>query len=287
MHVDEIHRIAAFIPGDKEGLGRCVQVFFREGTTGCIDLGLQSFIRRLANTFALNLIEARRRFGAITGQKNLVPLVLTPFLLYVPIKSRNPLISGDPAYGYFRLRSVIEVSETPGPCTLRLEGAQSITVRQSYRTVCRRLRTARKLESLLVDRYWQDMDALRTAGCTHQIYKPFSMQENMHFYGISDVERMKEVGCMELRNLMEELVYQRLNEVLAAEKTEACNCEQCRLDMAALALNDLPPRYVVTQRGATYSKADILEIQRYVDVVAAVTKAVKVVQQKPGQNCKR
>lgn len=86
---------------------------------------------------------------------------------------------------------------------------------------------------------------------------------------------------MELRNLTEKLVWQRLDEVLNEQGEECCGCEQCRLDMAALSLNQLPPRYVVTQRGETFSKADILEIQRYVDVVAAVTKAVNMVKRKP------
>lgn len=86
---------------------------------------------------------------------------------------------------------------------------------------------------------------------------------------------------MELRNLMENVVWQRLDEVLNDSKEDGCRCDLCRMDMAALALNELPARYVVTQRGETYSKADILEIQRYVDVVAAVTKAAKLVRKNP------
>lgn len=91
---------------------------------------------------------------------------------------------------------------------------------------------------------------------------------------------------MELRNLMEKLVWERLEEVLDTQNTEFCACQQCRMDMAALSLNELPPRYVVTQRGEIFSKADILEIQRYVDVVAAVTKAVNLVKKKPRHNGK-
>ena len=49
-------------------------------------------------------------------------------------------------------------------------------------------------------------------------------------------------------------------------------CEQCRLDIAAIALNSLS-RYVVTPKGASYARADLLEMQKYVDVIGAVTKA--------------
>ncbi|MHB1256689.1 MAG: late competence development ComFB family protein [Dethiobacteraceae bacterium] len=106
-------------------------------------------------------------------------------------------------------------------------------------------------------------------------------QEKWQSYGIVAKGKEKEVSEMELRNLTEKLVWQRLDEVLKEQEAEYCACEQCRLDIAALSLNQLPPRYVVTQRGETFSKADILEIQRYVDVVAAVTKAVNMVKRKP------
>jgi len=105
--------------------------------------------------------------------------------------------------------------------------------------------------------------------------------EMAHIWNINNGKRKKGVPEMELRNLTEKLVWQRLDEVLKEQGAEYCACEQCRLDIVALSLNQLPPRYVVTQRGETFSKADILEIQRYVDVVAAVTKAANMVRRSP------
>ena len=60
-----------------------------------------------------------------------------------------------------------------------------------------------------------------------------------------------------------------------------CYCEQCRLDILALALNQLPPRYVVTDLGDTYSRADMLETQKEIDILGAVLNAVEVVRQHP------
>jgi len=87
-----------------------------------------------------------------------------------------------------------------------------------------------------------------------------------------------------LQNLMEEIVLQAVDELAAKQKV--CNCEQCRLDMAAIALNNLPPRYVVTPRGATYARTDLLEIQKYVDVIGSVAKAIKLVKEHPRHNIK-
>ena len=281
MLLEEIVRIAAFMPVYGVGLGQGIRIVFRDGTANCQELGIRSFIGRLANSFAVNLKASRHRFGVLTGQKNLVPLVLAPLLLYVPLKTRIPLISGDPAYGYFRLRSIVAVSGHPPPCTIRLEGGVDITLNQSYRTVCGRLRLARKLEATLIEQHWMAMDALPYPLHVGWIRDIRSVQENAIGHGIVGGENKKEVECMELRNLMEDVVNQRIAEVLAAQDNDVCTCEHCRMDMAALALNELHPRYIVTERGETYSKADNLEVQRFVDVVAAVAKAVTVVQKNP------
>lgn len=85
---------------------------------------------------------------------------------------------------------------------------------------------------------------------------------------------------MELKNYMENLVWQYLDEVMAGHE-DLCRCEQCRYDVAALALNFLPPRYVVTEKGKTWAKANSLDQQFYVDIISALTNAVTIVKSKP------
>ncbi len=82
-----------------------------------------------------------------------------------------------------------------------------------------------------------------------------------------------------LHNLMESTVKELINDLMAKENM--CTCEQCRLDVAALALNNLPPRYVVSPKGASYARADLLELQKYVDVIGAITKAIRLVKEHP------
>lgn len=279
MELSEMMKIAAFLPGYKVGVGQGTEIIFRDGTIGWLTLGVRSFTIKLANIFALNLKEMRRRFGPIVGQKNLVPLALAPFFLYVPLKAKTPLVVGDPAYGYFRLRSILSVNPNPQPCTLQLEGGYRLTLNQSYRTVREKLRAARKLESFMLELSLKALEGGPLACGSPSGFAAFR-QENGPFYGIIDAKGEKGGPPMELKNLMEDLVRQRLDEITASDQ-DFCRCEQCRLDITAIALNELPPRYVVTQRGETYSKADILEIQRYVDVVAAVTKAVQTVGKNP------
>jgi len=85
---------------------------------------------------------------------------------------------------------------------------------------------------------------------------------------------------VELKNYMEVMVWQYLDEILAGHQG-VCSCERCRYDIVALALNFLPPRYVVTAKGGTWAKVRALEQQFYVDVVTAISNAVTLVKSKP------
>ena len=84
---------------------------------------------------------------------------------------------------------------------------------------------------------------------------------------------------MELHNYMEDVVLNNLN--LLLEKEDMCKCEKCKLDIMALALNKLPSKYVVTQRGRIYTKLAEIELQFKADVVRELTKAIEVVKKKP------
>ena len=85
---------------------------------------------------------------------------------------------------------------------------------------------------------------------------------------------------MILRNYMEEVVDRTIDEILA-HRDDICKCERCKLDIKALALNHLPPKYVVTDIGYIYTKVNELESQFKADITVAVTNAMKVVRKDP------
>ncbi len=70
-----------------------------------------------------------------------------------------------------------------------------------------------------------------------------------------------------------------LDEIL--EFKDSCGCERCRSDVKALALNNLPPKYVVTDKGYVYTKVNELATQFRTDITVAITNAMKVVSKKP------
>lgn len=82
-----------------------------------------------------------------------------------------------------------------------------------------------------------------------------------------------------IKNYMEEVVNNLMEGIL--DDINMCKCETCRADIAAIALNDLPPKYIVTEQGELYSKVNSLRNQFEVDVIAAITKAAVIVKRAP------
>ena len=90
---------------------------------------------------------------------------------------------------------------------------------------------------------------------------------------------------LKMRNYMEDCVLDMLDPVL--ERMKVCRCEACRYDIAAIALNSLPPKYVVTKMGQLYAKMITLQQQFDVDIIAALTKASVIVSRSPRhEECK-
>ena len=85
---------------------------------------------------------------------------------------------------------------------------------------------------------------------------------------------------VEIHNYMEEVV-KDVWEKFFLEKEDLCRCERCLSDIMAFALNRLPPKYVVTQKGRVYAKLDELKLQKKVDVIRSITEAIKVVKENP------
>jgi competence protein ComFB len=87
---------------------------------------------------------------------------------------------------------------------------------------------------------------------------------------------------LSMRNYMEVIVMSTMDDIL--KDINMCKCEKCKLDIAAKALNDLPPQYIVTEKGEIYSKIKNLKAQFEVDVIAAITKAAILVKRNPMHN---
>jgi competence protein ComFB len=90
---------------------------------------------------------------------------------------------------------------------------------------------------------------------------------------------MSEEMSVQVKNYMEEVVRYLLDETL--KDINMCQCNKCKMDIYAMALNELPPKYIVTKKGELYSKINILKQQFEVDVISAITRAAILVKRSP------
>jgi len=86
-----------------------------------------------------------------------------------------------------------------------------------------------------------------------------------------------------LFNYMEKYVDIKLGELLD-KYTDVCTCDKCLDDVKAIALNNLKPLYVVTNKGETFKKIDSMATQYNVDVMKEIVAGFKKVSESP-QSC--
>ena len=82
-----------------------------------------------------------------------------------------------------------------------------------------------------------------------------------------------------LKNYMEIVVHDML-QYTKREELE-CQCEICIEDIKAIALNNLKPMYVVTEKGILYSKLNEFSAQFKTDVIREITIAIEKVRKNP------
>jgi len=88
-----------------------------------------------------------------------------------------------------------------------------------------------------------------------------------------------------LINIIEEFVKKEAKKTM--KEMGACNCETCYFNVCSIALNNLPPKYVTTTRGALLSRISANEINHSSAILVEVTKAVIKVMQNPRHNNNR
>jgi competence protein ComFB len=81
------------------------------------------------------------------------------------------------------------------------------------------------------------------------------------------------------KNLSEDLVDMYLDGCIRS--AEICACERCRADIRALALNAMPPQYVVTDLGDAYVRLNAMSVQSQADIIIAIMNAINIVKKDP------
>ena len=87
-----------------------------------------------------------------------------------------------------------------------------------------------------------------------------------------------------LKNEAENMVLHELEQQLENEPEEVCRCNECVVDMAAIALNSVKPLYRFSLLGTLYA-AQAMNEQSYADSIQeAVARAIEKVKANPAHD---
>jgi len=92
----------------------------------------------------------------------------------------------------------------------------------------------------------------------------------------------KSMQSLVLANILEEVM--RLEAPKIMEEYGMCACDRCVNDVLALALNSMPPKYVVSQRGALFAKISSYGNQYKIDIFTHLSQACGVVKRSPSHS---
>lgn len=84
------------------------------------------------------------------------------------------------------------------------------------------------------------------------------------------VNYMEEAACTVLGELLQDPAYEKIR---ADEKA--------KMDVLAYALNRLPPKYFVTEKGQIYTRVQELRQQFKTDILVELTKAIQKIMENP------
>lgn len=92
------------------------------------------------------------------------------------------------------------------------------------------------------------------------------------------MEYMQEVVLV---NKMEDAVKNAVADMLEKQNGGLCKCARCRLDITALTLNSLEPKYVVTTIGNAMINVSLSSVQGQANITSAICSAIEIVKSRP------
>lgn len=126
--------ISALLPVYTRGIGDTTQLFNLKGKDRIIHRKLKTVLRALASHYSYDLVALRRKYGKLIMQKHKIPLPLHRDLILVPFKVRNPMVKGDPTYGYINYRCIDKHMQVDKHSKIILTNGIEINLLQSYDT---------------------------------------------------------------------------------------------------------------------------------------------------------
>lgn len=119
---------------------------------------LNSALRELFMERCLDLRAIKRRCSSIINQKNIIPLYLSSYEIFVPVRVRIPITSRDGGYGYINYNLVKSLEEK----SVLFKDGSSLNILDSKRCIMKRM----KMAILLSERFNENKEGIVKGNCS-------------------------------------------------------------------------------------------------------------------------
>lgn len=164
--------IVAIIPSYEQGLGNCTRLILFEGEE-LIKTTLKTFIKNLCKYYRLDYKASNKYFSELLCVRSNLPLVFSKRLIYIKLKTREPIGKDDGAMGHFKLQAIKKIIERDGKTFIRMKNNREISLLCSKNTADKQLKQGRLVMELL-----SKNDRIK-------------IQEDLEYYNLDDGPAMK------------------------------------------------------------------------------------------------
>ncbi|MBM7581198.1 hypothetical protein JOD02_000021 [Caldicoprobacter guelmensis] len=152
--------ISALLPVYTEGVGDTTLLITLEGHQRVIHKKIKSVLKGIAASLSYDIVELRRKYREILGQKSKIPIPFKHDLVLMPVSVRHPLIQGDETFGYINYRLIEQVIREGKYCKVVLQNGIEIQLLQSYSTTQKNILNAQLVEKHFMQNNYKGIEKI-------------------------------------------------------------------------------------------------------------------------------
>ena len=164
--------IVAIIPSYEQSFGNCTRLILFEGEE-IVKTTAKTFIKNLCKYYHLDYKASNKYFVNLLSVRSNLPLVFSRQLIYIQLKTREPIGKDDGAMGHFKIQGIKKIIERDGKTFLRMKNNRELSLLCSKNTAEKQLRQGRLIMELL-----SKNDRIR-------------VKEDLEYYNLDDGPAMK------------------------------------------------------------------------------------------------
>ena len=142
---DVVDRLVAIVPVYATQ-GDATLIILDDGQEILQTRTIASCLKQIWRIYSFDWRSYRQEYGTLLNQRNLLPWPADFYRMFAPLKLRQPMISGDAAYGYVAIEAIEEVGQAepkqPARTYARLRCGYRLAVYLEPREVHRHLQVA-------------------------------------------------------------------------------------------------------------------------------------------------